>query len=243
MIHAFFTNVFYTPVYNALIFVIDILPGHSAGLAVILLTIIIRFILFPLSKSSIKTQLQMKRIEPQMQKLKKEVTDKQEQAKRLMQLYRDNEINPFSGFLLLLIQFPILIGLYNVFRSGLPTINTDILYSFIHAPATVAMTFIGINLMTKSFVLAILAVITQFIQINLALPKTTKSTEKSFQNDLAHSMNMQMRYILPLIMFPIALVSSVVALYLIASNIFMVFQELVIKRRMEARYNSAAPIE
>lgn len=238
MSHGIFSTLFYIPVYNALIFIIDKIPGHSAGLAVIALTIIIRLVLFPLSKSSIKTQLQMKRIEPEVAELKKNVKDRQLQAQELMKLYKERGINPFAGFFLLLIQFPILIGLYNVFRSGLPKVDASILYRFVPSPEFVGMTFIGIDLLHKSYPLAILAVISQFIQINLALPKSKKPTDSSFQNDLAHSMNMQMRYILPLIMFPIALVSSVVALYLISSNVFMIFQELFVKRKLEQEYKN-----
>jgi membrane protein insertase Oxa1/YidC/SpoIIIJ len=87
--------------------------------------------------------------------------------------------------------------------------------------------------MHKSVVLAILAVITQFIQINLSLPKVVKKAGGSFQTDLAHSMNVQMRYIFPLIMFPIAYISSVLALYLITTNLFMTAQELFVKRKLE----------
>ncbi len=237
MEHGIFSTLFYIPVYNALIYLIDKMPGYSAGLAVILLTIIIRFVLFPLSKSSIRTQILMKKIDPEVQKIKEQEKDKQLQAQKLMALYKDKGINPFAGFLLLLIQFPILIGLYNVFRSKLPDIDSSILYSFVNSDFVPSMVFLGINLLERSWVLAVLAVITQFIQINLALPKSVKPKESSFQGDLAHSMNMQMRYVLPLIMFPIALISSVVALYLVTSNIFMIFQELFIKRKMEAKFN------
>src|SRR4051812_19127613 len=101
MSHGIFATIFYIPVYNSLVFLINTIPGHNAGIAVILLTIIIRFILFPLSKSSIKTQLRMKQIEPEVQKLKIEVKDKQLQAQKLMQLYKEKEINPFAGFFLL----------------------------------------------------------------------------------------------------------------------------------------------
>ncbi len=218
-----------------MVFIINSMPGHSTGWAVILLTLIIRFVLFPLSKSSIRTQLMMKKIEPEVEQLKQKTKDKQEQAQQLMKLYKDRGVNPFAGFFLILIQFPILIGLYSVFRSGLPTIKPELLYSFVSSPATVSMMFFGINLASKSFILAALSVITQFIQINIALPKAApKKPEKeaSFQSDLARSMNMQMKYIFPLIIFPIAYVSAVLALYFIVGNIFMIFQELYVKRRM-----------
>jgi YidC/Oxa1 family membrane protein insertase len=234
MSHGFFATILYIPLYNALIGLIAIIPGHSAGLAVVVLTILIRFILLPLSRKMIKTQLLMKKIEPEVTKIKKDITDRQLQAQALMKLYKERDINPFSGLLLLIIQLPILIELYRVFRSGLPTIDPSILYSFIHAP-TVVMSFLGISLLQRSVLLALIAVITQFIQTNLALPKPTKS-DGSFQSDLAKSMNTQARYIFPLVLFPIALISSVVALYLSASNIFMIFQELVVRKSLEKKY-------
>ncbi|MES2436438.1 MAG: YidC/Oxa1 family membrane protein insertase [Patescibacteria group bacterium] len=233
-----FKTLFYIPIYNALVFIIDILPGHSAGWAVVLLTILIRFVLYPLAKKSIKTQILMKRIEPEAKRIRENVADKQDQARQLMKLYKDNDINPFAGLFLLILQFPILIGLYNVFRSGLPKIDVSILYSFVQEPTIVVMTFLGTDLLQRSFILALIAVITQFIQINLALPKqppTAPNPNKkpSFQDDFAKSMNTQMRYIFPLIIFPIAYISSVISLYFITSNIFMSIQEVYIRRRLE----------
>jgi YidC/Oxa1 family membrane protein insertase len=126
--HALFDLLIYVPLYNALIFLINIMPGHSAGLAAVLLTLLIRLVLFPLSRKSIKTQIKMRKIEPMVQKLRAEVKDKQEQAKKLMELYKQQDVNPFAGLFLVLIQLPILIGLYSVFHSGLPTIiNPDAL--------------------------------------------------------------------------------------------------------------------
>lgn len=235
MSHGFFATLFYLPVYNAFIALINVIPGHNAGVAVILLTLIVRFILYPLSRKSIKTQLEMRKIEPEVQKLKEKVTDKQEQARQLMQLYKDRDVNPFAGLFLVLIQFPILIGLYRVFQSGLPKVDTTLLYSFVHAPATVVMNFVGIDLMYRSLLLAIVAVVTQFIQLQIALPKTKKSETKSFQNDLTHSINTQMKYVFPLILFPIAYFSAVIGLYLVTSNIFMIFQELFVKRTLKAQ--------
>ncbi len=240
MEHGFFATVFYIPFYNAFVFIINLLPGHSAAWAVVLLTIIIKFVLFPLSKQSIRTQIMMKKIEPDVQKIKDTVKDTREQSMKILGLYKERGVNPFAGFLLILIQLPILIGLYQVFQSGLPQIDLTLLYSFVKAPAEVAMHLFGIGLDSKVLrvVLAIIAVVTQFIQINLSLPKSVKKAgPSSFQQDLAHSMNVQMRYIFPLIMFPIAYISSVIALYLITTNVFMTGQELLVKRKMEKEMN------
>lgn len=240
MSHGFFATIFYIPIYNALILLIDLLPGKSAGLAVILLTLIIRAILYPLSKKSIQTQLQMKRIEPEVQRIREKVKDRNEQGKQMLALYRANGVNPFAGFFLLLIQFPILIGLYAVFRSGLPHVDPTILYPFVHAPTatSISMFFLGADLNQRSLLLALLTVVTQFIQINIALPKSEKKQGGSFQTDLAHSMNVQMRYIFPLIIFPVAYFSSVLGLYLTITNIFMIFQELFVRRKLARTYES-----
>ncbi len=241
MSHGFFATIFYIPLYNALILCVNFLSWHNAGLAVIILTLIIRFVLFPLSRSAIKTQLQMKQIEPELKKIRDTVKDKQEQARLTMQVYKERGVNPFSSILLLLIQLPILIALYQVFRSGLPKIDPTILYSFVAAPGALSMHFLGINLLGNSVILALFAIATQFFQLQLALPKVEKAKERSFQNDLAYSMNAQMKYIFPLILFPVAYISPVIALYLTASNAFMILQELFVRRRLAAALEAKSP--
>ena len=243
MSHGIFATLFYIPLYNLLVFFINTFPGHNAGLAVVIVTLLTRLILFPLSRQAIKTQLLMRQIEPELQKIRETIKDKQEQAVATMKLYKDKGINPFASMILIFIQLPILIGMYQVFRSGLPHIDPTILYSFVHTPTTIVMALFGIDLIKRSIILALLAVITQFIQINLSLPKTTKtpaSKERSFQTDLAHSMNIQMRFILPLIMFPIAYISAVVALYLVTTNTFTILQELFVRRKMMKKYTLPA---
>ena len=233
-----FSIIFYVPLYNALILLINYLPGWNAGLAVILLILIVRLILLPLSKATIKTQVEMRLIEPDLKKIRENIKDKQEQSKKMLELYKEKGINPFAGIFLLLIQLPIIIALYQVFRSNLPIVDPTILYHFVRAPAAISMTFLSINLRSRSIILAVLAVITQFIQINLALPKVERKKGSSFGNDLAYSMNVQMKYIFPLIIFPIAYFSAVIALYLAASNTFMIFQEVFVRRRLERTYTA-----
>src|ERR1035437_6305577 len=105
-----FTAVFYQPIYNVLVFLMTLLPWADAGIIIILITIIVRLILFPLSQKSIRTQLKMREIGPELEALKvKYANDKQEQAKQTMNFYKQKGINPFSGFLAILIQFPIII--------------------------------------------------------------------------------------------------------------------------------------
>src|ERR1035437_9733307 len=136
MITGFFTAVFYQPIYNGLVFLMVILPWADAGIIIILCTIIVRLILFPLSQKSIKTQLKMKEIGPELEAIQlKYKDDKQAQANETMAFYQKKGINPFAGFFAILIQFPIIIALYRIFYAGgISTIDPNLLYTFIHAP-------------------------------------------------------------------------------------------------------------
>ncbi len=239
MIEHFFKPLFYTPLYNGLIFLISVLPGANVGLAVIIFTILVKLVLYPLTKSSVITQAKMKKLEPELAALRKKYEkDKQEQAKQVMAFYKENNVNPFSGIWLLLIQTPIILSLYYIFlRGGLPNISTDLLYPFIHVPAAISMHFLGMDMGKPSIILGAIAAITQFFQIRLSVPAYKKpegNEPASFKNDLARSMNMQFRYVLPIFIFIIALkVSGAVALYWITSNLFIIGQELIVRKKFK----------
>lgn len=240
--HAILKAIFYTPLYNALIFFIGIIPFHNVGVAVILFTLIIKIILFPLSQKSVKTQFEMKRLEPELNAMKEKYKDnKQLQAEKTMQLYKERGINPFSGILLMLIQLPVLMGLYYVFlRGGLPKIDHTTIYSFTKIPSVVNIYFFGVSIASKSTVFAILAAIAQFFQMQIIMPKAAKKTAAAnagpnFKDELSRSMNMQMKYVMPIVIFFIARnFAVVVSLYLITSSLFAVGQELYVKRKNTA---------
>jgi len=234
MIGNFFHTALYTPLYNGLILLTDVLPGANIGLAVIAFTIIVRLILFPLSKKAVQTQMQMRVVQPELAEIKKRYEkDPQEYAKKTMEIYRTNGINPFASIFFLLLQLPIIITLYYVFyRAGFPTIHTELLYSFIEVPTHVSMFFLGLDIAKSSIILAILAAFTTFVQTKLTLPPAPKKTdERSFTNDLARSMNVQMTYVMPVIIFFIAWkIAGVVALYWFTSNLFTIGQELYMRK-------------
>lgn len=235
---------FYEPLYNGLIFLIGVLPWADVGIVVILFTCIVKLALFPLSKKSVLTQIRMKEIQPELDAIKEKHKDnKQEQALKVMALYREKKINPFSGIILIFIQIPIIFALYYVFlKGGLPKIDMDSLYSFIKVPASIDISFLGLmDITQKSYLIALAAAITQFFQVKFAMPAVKKSNKKagenSFKDDLARSMSIQMKYILPIIIFFIARgLPAVVALYWATSNLFAIGQELYLRR---ARKNAA----
>lgn len=229
-----FNTFFYNPIYNGLVFLVDILPNGDVGLAVVLLTIIVSFILFSVSKNALRSQMKMREIQPQLEEIKK-IKDRQEQARQMLDLYRKNKINPFSMILMMFIQIPILFALYYVFfRGGLPSIHTDILYSFVKVPETINMHFLGLmDIGQKNIFVAILAGVTQFIQARLMIKPTPKKENSSMSEDFARSMGAQMKYTLPVIIGLIGLsLPSALPLYWSTRNIFTIFQELFLKKKI-----------
>lgn len=244
MISALFHAIVYNPIYNGLVFFVDVLPAHDVGLAVIIVTVIVRLILSPLSRRAIDAQMKMKEIAPEIESLKTKLKDKpEEQGRAIMALYRERGVHPFSGFLLLLIQIPILLGLYWVFaRGGLPQVNAALLYPFVHVPAAVNMEFLGIvNMGSRSIVLAVAAMLAQFVYTRLSMGPRGSQTpveavESSFSTDMAKSMDLQVRYVMPLIVGVIGFtIAAAAPLYWTAGNLFMIGQELLAGRRFNGK--------
>ncbi len=235
-------TIFYEPIYNALIFIINNITFGDVGFAIIILTIIVKFILFPLNKKSIKSQILMKRIEPELKNIKKDFPNKEEQARKTFELYKKYGANPFSGCLVVLLQLPVIFALYYVFYKGI-SIDTGPLYNFIQTPLSLHTNFLGlIDLHGKSIALAILAGVSQFIQGYLAQPIKPKTElvkgkeanePKTFQEQLSDSMQMNIKYILPVFVGFISYsISAAVALYWITSNIFTIIQEWYIRKSL-----------
>lgn len=236
-----FSTLFYNPIYNALIFIIGVLPLQDLGFALIVLTILVKLILFPLSKKSIKNQIKQKELEPELKSLKEKYKDnKEKQAKEMMEIYKKAKLNPFSSIILVVVQLPILFALYFVFlKGGLPTIDTNILYPFISTPQTIHTTFLGIiDLTQRSLFLALSAGITQFFLISLTLSHLNKKDDYKFgedkKEDLMKMIQTQMRYGLPVVVFVVSYgFSSAIALYWTVSNLFMYVQEKIIRKQLQ----------
>lgn len=237
---ALWNTFFYEPIYNGLIFIINHITFGDMGFAIILLTIIVKFILFPLTKKSIKSQIFMKKLEPELKNIKKDYPNKEEQAKKTFELYKKYGVNPFSGCLVVLLQLPVIFALYYVFYKGL-ALDAGSLYSFVQIPSNVSTNFLGlVDLHAKSIVFALLAGVSQFIQGYLAAPikpkveivKSISAPEpKTFQEQLSDSMQTNIRYVLPVFITIIAYqISAAVALYWITSNVFTIAQEWYIRR-------------
>ncbi len=240
----------FRPLYNGLVGIMDLIPWIDVGVAVIIFTVIVKLILFPLSKASLLTQVRMKEIEPEANKIKAQyASDRQTQALKIMALYKEKKIKPFSGILLLIIQLPILLALISVFYKIIPTVNPEYLYSFVSVPdISGKILFLGlIDLTHKSLILSLITGIVQFFQLHFSLasrpqvPTAGVPASDDFASRLSGSMTKQMKFFLPILafastywlipsQFPQA--ASIIAIYWSVSTLFTLGQELYIRRKL-----------
>ena len=232
-----FHDFLYVPIYNLLVFFVDIVPGGDIGLAVVLVTLVVKIVIMPLSLRAVHTQRRMKLIEPQLKELKeKHKDDKQRQAKEMMALYKEHNVRPFASILGILIQLPIIIALYLVFsRESLTEANISLLYSFVAVPAQISPLFLGIFAISgASLILAIIAALAQFAHAYVSIPvpqAAAKGAKPSATEDFGRMMAIQARYFLPLMIGVIAYVTSgAIALYFITSSLVGLLQEFVVRR-------------
>lgn len=232
---------FFDPVYNSLIFFIDVVRNGDVGLAIVCTVILVKLLILPLSLKAARTQIIMRELEPKLTKIKEEYKDKKELlAIKTMELYKEAKVNPIAMLLTFFIQIPLVIALYlAVYRGGgipLPEINTALLYSFIPTPESVNMIFLGfMDITAKSIPLALLASITQYLHTHLSMPALKPrdpKAEPNFKEDFARSMQIQMKYVMPALIFVAAYtISAAIALYFTISNIMAIGQEYVIRHK------------
>ncbi|MCA9334318.1 YidC/Oxa1 family membrane protein insertase [Candidatus Saccharibacteria bacterium] len=109
-----FTTIVVQPIFNLLVLIYALLPGHNLGLAIILFTVVIRLLMWPLVKKQLHHAKAMRELQPELRRIKKESKgNKQQESAMIMELYKEREVNPFSSVGLLIIQIPIFIALYS----------------------------------------------------------------------------------------------------------------------------------
>lgn len=235
-----FETILYNPLFNGLMFLYKSVPGNDLGVAIILLTLSIKLLLFWPSLSAIHSQQKMQEIQPKMKELQAKYKDNREELSRqLMALYKQHKANPFSSCLPLLLQLPILIALYKVFFSGvsvdqatglLSADQLQHLYPSLRATfetLTIDTTWGFLNLTTNhNVVLALLAGAAQFWQSKMMMSKRPPKVEGAKDEDTTAIMTRQMTYLLPVMtvifgyQFPAGL-----ALYWLVSTLFQVLQQ------------------
>lgn len=227
-----FVNTFdlllYKPLFNFLVLLYNYLPGHDFGVAIIILTLLVRLILFPSSVKTMKNQRVLNEIQPKIQEIqKKHKDDKEKQVKETLEVYKQAKINPFGSLLPTIIQLPLLIALYRVFGRGFNPSELVNLYSFIPNPGIINASFLGlIDLSRPNIILAILAGIFQFIQTKITMPHFKKTGAKS---DFAKTMQTQMIYFFPFLTVLILVgLPSALALYWTVGSVFLIIEQYFI---------------
>ncbi|MEK7211160.1 MAG: YidC/Oxa1 family membrane protein insertase [Patescibacteria group bacterium] len=196
-----FNTIFYQPIFNLLIWLYNVIPGSDIGVAIIILTIILKILLYPLSKKSLESQKAMQGIQPKLKEVQEKYKDnKQAQTKAVMELYSREKVSPFSSCLPLLIQLPFLIALYQVLMDGLKSQKMELLYPFVKNPGTInAISFGFLDLSKPNIALAVLSGLAQFWQAKMFSTMTPPKSAGAGGKDesMMATMNKQMVYFMP----------------------------------------------
>ncbi len=232
-----FFSVFYQPILNLLVFFYNLIPGHDLGLAIILLTIVIKLVLLPLSKQSIKSQKALQELQPKIEELKKKhANNKEEMARATMALYKENKVNPLSSCLPLLIQLPFLFAVFRVFRDfGNNHKIYEYIYSFIAKPEVINNfgLFGLLDLSKPNIILAVLAGAAQFWQARMMVTKRPEVKSPGAKDeDVMAVMNKQMIYMMPAMTVIIGMsLPGGLSLYWFTTTLLTGLQQLFVFRK------------
>lgn len=249
-----FETILYEPLFNALIFLYDVLPGQDIGIAIILLTLAIKIVLLWPSQSAIRAQKQLQEVQPKLSEIQKKYKDNREElGRKMMEFYKENKVNPLSSCLPLLVQLPVLWALYRVFFNGLQTVDGGLLapeqlahlygsLQITYQTQAIDPTFLGfVNLADHgNVVLALIAGGFQFWQAwMLSRRRAAVKGPGTGDENMAVAMNKQMTYVFPIItvifayQFPAGL-----ALYWVVSTMFTIAQQWFVFHRRSATPSS-----
>lgn len=204
-----FFSVLYQPLYNLLIGVYGVLPAWGGlGLSILVVTVLVKLLVLPLTYKSLKAQKEMQEIQPKIAEIRERLKeDKEAMAKELMQVYKTHNVNPFASCLPAIVQMFVFIALYQVLSAGLGEINTGALYSFVHNPGTMSTIFLGMDLHAVQPLLGIFAGVAQYVQsrqmITKRPPKAVREGAEgsaALDEDMTAAMNKSMLYVLPVMM-------------------------------------------
>jgi YidC/Oxa1 family membrane protein insertase len=189
-----FTTIIVQPIFNLLVLIYALLPGHNFGLAIIIFTVIIRLLLWPLVKKQLHQTKIMRKLQPEVKRIKEQTKgDRQKQSVMLMELYKERGVNPLASFPTLIIQFIVLIGLYSGLRKVIDDPHTIVSFAYpalqhlswmqhlAHDPSAFDDTLFGIVDLKRAaigssafyfpaFVLVALSAITQYFASKQLIP-------------------------------------------------------------------------
>lgn len=247
-----FDTFFHDPIYNLMVFLSNYMVDF--GSVIILTTIIIKFIIYPLYSGQIKNTIATKKAQPELKEIQKKIKDKnidqfkkQELMLQMMKVHKKYGVKIFTPILSIIIQITVTLALYwIIYRGGFPSVDTSILYDFVKSTKDISMTFLGYFDLTKtSYIIAILAALTQFIHMEISMPdvklsnlKTTtdsKGKQDGIKEDMMNSFQVYIKYGMPVLVL-LMLASSFNAglgLYWLTQNVFLIFQEKIVRSKKD----------
>ncbi len=230
-----FNILFYQPIFNLLMALVRLMPGHDIGLAIILLTIIVRLLLWPLSARALKSQRALQEVQPKVEELKKKyANEKEELGRRLMELYKEEKVNPVSSCLPLLLQLPVFIALYSALSHGLKSSGYELLYPFVPNPGAISTKLLGVlDLSVSNPVLAILSGVGQYLQARMTITRPKPDAVPGSEDErMLVAMNKQMLYMMPLMTAFIAWkLPGGLGLYWFVTNLVSIVQQSIILKK------------
>ena len=234
-----YNEILFRPIFNLLVFIYNNLPGGDFGLAIVLLTVIIRLAFTPLSVKSLISQRELSKLQPKIRELQEKYkNNKQLLGQATMELYKEHKINPFSGCLPLIIQLPVLLALYKALSTGLKPESLSALYPFIRNPGQIKEIAFGfINLAKGAPLLAVIAGLLQWVQSKQAISLQTPTSINEPESP-ALKINRQMLYFFPIMVIIIAWnLPAGLVIYWVVSTIFSIFEQIYVNQK----YKQNAP--
>lgn len=234
----------FRPIYNLLIWLTTWLPGHDLGLAIIILTLLIRLVLFVPTYTSFKQQKSLQALQPKINAVKEKYPkDQKKQSEEIMKLYQEHGVHPCGSCLPMLIQLPFLYAVFYVLRNGLDPSFTKYLYATLanFDITTINVHFLGLNLtQPDKYILPIITGVAQFFTMRLTQVKqhekihdiTPKDANEPKQMKEVEQASKYMAYVFPVLLAWIAMgYPAGLALYWICSTLFGIGQQLILNSR------------
>ncbi|MDO8495560.1 MAG: YidC/Oxa1 family membrane protein insertase [bacterium] len=228
-----FREILYKPIFNLLVGIYNIIPGNDFGVAIVVLTVLVRVVFMPWSIKATRSQKKLAELQPKLKTIQEKYkNDKAAQAQATMALYKENQISPISGCLPLLVQLPFLIALYRAFLNGFKPESLDLLYGFVNRPEVINNISLGfIDLASRNLVLVFIAAGLQFIQSKLSLPPKSNTPATPGSGPDLSAMNRQMLYFFPVMIIIIGWnLPAGLVLYWAVTTLFSVFEQWWVRR-------------
>lgn len=221
-----FNELVFRPLLNLTVFLYGSVGFGDLGVTIVLVTVAVRAAMLPLSLRTARSQKAMAQLAPEIEKLKQQHKgDVNAQSEAVMRLYRERGVSPLSGCLPLLIQFPLLIGLYQVFVNVVKPDALAGLYAFVHGPEAINHVALGLfDISAANPFLALAAGALQFLQVRMSLTGQP-------QGQPGAAINRQMAVMLPAIIVVIGWnLPAGLTLYWTVTTLFSIGEQLYLKR-------------